>query len=247
MSEQNVLATIDGVQITEADVDEYIAHLPQDRQMFASSPAFKKQCLDQLIAMHCYAKLAEEEKLDETPEFKAIIAKARREILAQFAINQVVSAVEVTDAECKAVYDENPQNFNKPATVSAKHILVKEEDACKSILADIESGKTDFESAAKDHSTCPSSAQGGDLGEFGRGEMVPEFEQAAFDAETGRVVGPVQTQFGYHLIKVENKSEGGVQSFEAVAEQIRANLLQTKQNDAYYAKAEALRKKYMGE
>lgn len=245
MNEPNILATIGDVSITEEDLNAYIANLPQDRQMFASSPAFRKQCLDQLIAMYCYAKMGEEERLDETPEFQAIMASAKREILAQFTINHVVQTVDVTPAECQAVYNENPENFNKPATVSAKHILVKDEDACKSILADIESGKTDFETAAKDHSTCPSSAQGGDLGEFGRGEMVPEFEQAAFDAEAGKVIGPVQTQFGYHLIKVENKSEGGIQPFEAVAEQIRMNLLQTKRNDVYYAKAEELRSKYM--
>ena len=104
-----------------------------------------------------------------------------------------------------------------------------------------------FEAAASESSTCPSGAQGGDLGEFGRGQMVPEFEQAAFAAEIGQVVGPVKTQFGYHLIKVEQKNEAAVVAYEEVAERIKSSLLQKKQNEAYTAKAMELREKYMGE
>ena len=78
----------------------------------------------------------------------------------------------------------------------------------------ITSGEKEFEEAAKEFSTCPSGAQGGDLGEFGRGNMVKEFEEAAFAAEVGHVVGPVQTQFGYHLIKVEQKNDAKEADFE---------------------------------
>jgi len=86
--------------------------------------------------------------------------------------------------------------------VRASHILVPSQQACENLKNDISSGKISFEDAAKQHSTCPSKARGGDLGFFGRGQMVKPFEDAAFGAQGDEVVGPVQTQFGYHLIKV---------------------------------------------
>ena len=88
-------------------------------------------------------------------------------------------------------------------------------------------------------------AKGGDLGTFGKGQMVKEFEEAAFSAEIGQVVGPVQTQFGYHLIKVEKKNEATVASFEEVKEVIRRNLLQQKQNTVYTKEIQNLKEKYI--
>ena len=109
----------------------------------------------------------------------------------------------------------------------------------------ITAGDIYFEDAAKEFSSCPSNAQGGDLGEFGKGQMVPEFDQAVFAAEVVKVVGPVKTQFGYHLIKVEDKKDASVTPFDEVKEQIRANLLQQKQNQAYTEKYKELHDKYM--
>ena len=102
-----------------------------------------------------------------------------------------------------------------------------------------------IEDVAKESSSCPSGANGGDLGEFGRGQMVKEFEDAAFAAEVGHIVGPVKTQFGYHLIKVEDKKEAGESNLEEVKDQIRAELSQKKQEEAYRAKVDELKKKYM--
>ena len=120
-------------------------------------------------------------------------------------MRETLKDVTVTDEEVAAYYEENKQQFTKGETVSAKHILVDSEEKCTSVLESITSGEKAFEDAAKEASTCPSGARGGDLGEFGKGQMVKEFEEAAFAAEIGHVVGPVKTQFGYHLIKVEDK------------------------------------------
>ena len=109
---------------------------------------------------------------------------------------------------------------------------------------DIENGNISFEDAAKKHSTCPSGQKGGDLGEFGRGQMVKEFEDATFSAEIGKIVGPVKTQFGYHLIKVEKRSDAGAASFDEVKESIRKMLMQQKQQEVYNAKVEELKAKY---
>ncbi len=88
----------------------------------------------------------------------------------------------------------------------ARHILVSSEEQCQQLKTDIEGG-TDFADLAKAHSQCPSGAKGGDLGQFGRGQMVPEFDQVVFSAPVGEVQGPVQTQFGYHLVEVTERQD----------------------------------------
>ena len=137
------------------------------------------------------------------------------------------------------------RRFVKGETVRAKHILTETEERCAEILTAIEGGEKTFEDAAKEFSTCPSGQRGGDLGEFGKGQMVPEFEKAAFDAEIGKVIGPVKTSFGYHLIKVEGKSKASETSYADISETIKANLLHQKQNDAYNAKVKELKEKYV--
>ncbi|MBQ9924396.1 MAG: peptidylprolyl isomerase [Clostridia bacterium] len=245
MNEEKILATVGNVSITEADVDAFINSLPQEQKMYAQNPQFRQQCVDQLVAMNLFSMLGEDEKLDETAEFDKYITSARREILARLAMQKVFSAVEVSADECKAFYEQNPQFFQQGESVSAKHILVKEEAECIEVLESIKGGEA-FEDAAKRVSTCPSKERGGDLGAFSRGQMVPEFEEAAFAAEIGALVGPVKTQFGYHLIKVENKTEASVVPFEQVAPQISLSLQQQKQGEAYAAKVEELKAKYLG-
>ena len=92
------------------------------------------------------------------------------------------------------------------ARASARHILVETEEACESLKNEIETG-ADFAALAGEHSKCPSGKQGGDLGEFGAGQMVPEFDKVVFSGEVGKVHGPIKTQFGYHLVEVTNRTE----------------------------------------
>lgn len=92
------------------------------------------------------------------------------------------------------------------AKASARHILVSSEETCNELKSQIEAG-AEFGDVAKEHSACPSSAQGGDLGEFSPGMMVPEFDKVVFSAEVGTVQGPVQTQFGYHLLEVTDRTD----------------------------------------
>ena len=244
MSNQEILATVAGENITAADLNAFIQSMPKEQQMYASSPQFREQIVEQLISARLFAKYAEELKLDETEEFQKILNNARKEILASMAIGETVKEAAVTEEELKEFYEANKARFEKGAAVSAKHILVKDEAKCQEILEEISAGKA-FEVAAQEYSTCPSGQRGGDLGEFGRGQMVKEFEEAAFAAEIGHVVGPVATQFGYHLIKVESKKEAAAAPFEEVKEQIRRNLLSQKQNKAYADKAAELKYKYM--
>ena len=245
MSENKILATVDGVNITETEIDAFINTLTKDQQMYANNPQFRQQCLDEVINIHLFAKMGKEEKMDETAEFEKFMESAKKDILAQLAIRKVLAAAEVTEEECKEYYEANKDTFVSPETVTAKHILVKDKAEIEAILALITSGEKEFEAMAREHSTCGSAARGGSLGEFGRGQMVKEFEEAAFNAEIGAVVGPVETQFGYHLIKVEDKKEARVAGFEQVENRIKRTLANKKQNEVYAAKTAELREKYL--
>lgn len=245
MENKEVLAVVAGEEITKAELDELLKAVPREQQKYVNNPQFRNQYLEQMIAIRMFAKYGEEQKINETEEYLTILENAKRDILAQVAMSKVVSAVTVTEEETKDYYEANQKQFEKGETVSAKHILVKEEEKCASILSEIEKGEKSFEEAARAYSTCPSSEKGGDLGEFKRGQMVPEFENAAFDAEIGKVVGPVKTNFGYHLIKTEKKTEKCVTPFEEVKESIKRQMMQQKQADAYNKKVKELKEKYL--
>ena len=236
--EKTVEAVICGHEITSAEVDAFIASLPREQQVYASHPDFRKQCVDQLIAVYALAKYGEEEKLDETEKFKAILENARKDILAQMAIGKIFEGITISDEEVREYFEANKARFAKGASVHAKHILVDSEDKCNELLESIVSGGKAFEDVVKESSTCPSGA-------IGKGQMVKEFEDAAFAAEIGHVVGPVKTQFGYHLIKVEDKKEAEDAKLDDVKEQIKSEIMQKKQQEAYTAKVEELKKKYM--
>lgn len=242
---KEILATVAGRAITQEEFDAFLASVPKEQQAYINNPKFREHCLDQLTSLHMFAQMGEDMKLDETEDFKKAYENAKRDILAQMAMRETLKDVTVTEEELKTFYEQNKAQFVKGETVQAKHILTDSEETCHDILEAIVSGEKTFEDAAKEFSTCPSKERGGDLGEFGKGQMVKEFEDAAFAAEIGHVVGPVKTQFGYHLIKVEKKNEASVVEFEQMKGNLRTNLLQQKQSVAYNQKVEELKKKYM--
>ena len=245
MYNQEILATVAGKAITNADLDAFLTNLPEEQKQFANNPYFREQYLEQLIIIHALCKMSEDMKFDQTPRYESMLVSAKRDIMARMAMEEIKNSVSVDEAEIKELYEANMDQFKKGATVSAKHILVENEGDCLSIMTQIKMGTKTFEEAAEEFSTCPSKANGGDLGEFGRGQMVKEFEDAAFAAEIGELVGPVQTQFGYHLILVENKSDESIIPFEEAAEQIRQSVLQQKQHNAYAEKVAELKEKYV--
>ncbi len=142
--------------------------------------------------------------------------------------------IEISEDEAKQYYQQNEQQFSTPEQVQAKHILIDAEqpDAgqqAEQVRAQIVEQDADFEELAQEHSACPSGQQGGDLGYFSQGQMVPEFEQEAFALEEGQISEVVETQFGYHVIKVEEHQEGSVVPFEEAEPQIEQTLSQQQQ------------------
>lgn len=241
--DNKILAIAAGHEITEGELEALIRNYPQDQQIYMANPQARQQVLGQLIAFHLFAKMAEEEKIMETEEYKIMIAKMKQELASHMAATRTVENVKTDEAEEKEYYQTNKAQFVKGMQVKAKHILVDSEELVNQVAKEISDGKN-FEDAAKEYSSCNSRENGGNLGYFGKGQMVPEFEKAAFEGEIGKVIGPVKTQFGYHLIFVDEKIEGGETAFEQVRGQIHDQLIQDKQRKAYDTKVAELTKKY---
>lgn len=230
--ENKILATVNGNAITENDLNGAMARFPQENQAFFATEQGKSQLLEQLISFELVYKYAQDENLSETEEYKSQLEILKKDLLIQAAVKSILDTVTVSEEEIKSFYENNPEMFKGQESVRAKHILVDSEEKAEEIKAAIDGGLS-FEEAAKENSSCPSSSQGGDLGFFTRGRMVPEFEEAAFALEVGEVSEPVKTQFGYHLIKVEEKTAEVTRSFEEVKDQLQMNLVSQKQNTTY--------------
>jgi len=145
--------------------------------------------------------------------------------LRNFVRKKFFDDTHVSDDDIKKYYEQYPERFNQGEEVRASHILFGEAD--KDIALEIHElllNGEDFSEHAKTHSQCPSGQNGGDLGFFDRGKMVPEFEQAAFEMETGEISDLVQTQFGYHIIKLTDKRSGGKFELDEIKEQLRQSM-----------------------
>ncbi|CAN7290992.1 peptidylprolyl isomerase [Phyllobacterium sp. LjRoot231] len=218
-----VLATINGSKITNKDVDQISADLdPQ----FAKLPDDQRRlaALAAIIDIKSLAAKAEAEKLDQTPEFKARIEFLKdRALHNDYFKQQVVD--KITDADIRARYDKEIAAMPPQNEFRARHILVKTKEEAEAIIKQLDGGAK-FEDVAKEKSTDGSAAQGGDLGYFGPGQMVPEFDKAANALEVGQYTKePVQTQFGFHVIKLEDKRVQQPPAFDQVKDQVKSILI----------------------
>ena len=236
-----ILAKVGTLTVTENEVDEFLADLGARGQGY-NTPEGKKAILEQIISSKLLLLDARRNLFETEPEFKAELAKVRESLLISYAGNKVISAVKVSDEDVRKYYDDNLDKFKQGETVNADHILVDSEEKALEILAKIESGEISFGDAAKEYSSCPSGQRGGNLGDFGRGQMVPEFDKAVFELEVNEVTKtPVKTQFGYHLIKLNSKSEASVMPYEEIAPQLSDMVLNEKRRDAYEKKINQLK------
>ncbi|HCL63936.1 MAG TPA: peptidylprolyl isomerase [Rhizobium sp.] len=221
-----VVAKVGKLEITQSELDLAIANL--DPQL-AQLPDEQKKiaALSGAIDVKLLAGNADGEGLKDDAEFKKRMAFiADRELHNIYFKKHVVDAV--TEDEVKARYEKEIAALPKQVEVNARHILVKTEEEAKAIIADLDAGK-DFIELAKAKSTDPNKSEGGDLGYFTKGRMVPEFEEAAFAMEKGSYSKtPVKTQFGFHVIKVEDKRDAAPPAYETVAQQVRQLVMRDK-------------------
>lgn len=242
MSEK-VLAKVNGNVITEADKNNLLRSLGQQRAAQFQGPQGDALLVKELVNQELFYFDAIDSNLEESEAFKNELEKAKANILKQLNIHNTLKDIKVSDDELKEFFNTNKGKYSKAESVGAKHILVKDEEKIKEIAEELK-GDLTFEEAAKKYSTCPSKDRGGDLGTFEKGKMVPAFESVAFNLEIGEVSEPVKTQFGYHLIKTTEKVEASESSFEEVKDQITQELTIKKQNDAYLSKVESLKENY---
>lgn len=217
------LATVNGVAIDQGQLTQALAGNPA----LAQNPQAKAQVLNQIVAQEILAQAAHTSKLDQTAAVKDRITLATRQILANAAIEDYLSKHPVKDTELKADY----QAFLKALGTreyKARHILVKSPGEADKIMAEIKKG-ANFASLAKAHSLDTTSAQhGGELGWFPPTMMVAPFADAISHAKKGAVVGPVKTQFGYHIIQVEDVRTLTPPPFAAVKDRLLAEAQQKK-------------------
>ena len=237
---EKILATVGELAVTETEVQEMIGALMQRGQNF-NNPQGIDMIVEQLIGKKLLLMDARKNLYEYNEDFKRDLQKVKEEMLTNFALQKALEKVNVTDDEVKAYYDENKDSFKKGESVQASHILVDTEEKANEILAKITKGEVSFEDAARDNSSCPSSQNGGSLGEFTKGQMVPEFDEAVFNMEVGEVKGPVKTQFGFHIIKLTGKTPETLMEFEDVKPSVKEMLMGQKQQKAYESKINQLK------
>ncbi|WP_446898220.1 peptidylprolyl isomerase [Clostridium sp. LBM24168] len=239
----NILAIVNGTEIKESDIQDSINRFPIDKRNQLNTDEGKKHLLNEMIFFELAYNYAKDMNLENDEEYLRMIELAKKDILTQVAISKVMSNADVNDKEVEDYYNANKDMYKNPEKVKAKHILVDSEEKAEKILKEIQDGMS-FENAARKYSSCPSKARGGDLGEFSRGQMVPEFENVAFMLDIGVISKPVKTQFGYHLIKVEEKIKTSRASYNQVKDSIKRGLLQERQAYQYSKFDKELRKRY---
>ena len=239
MANEKILASVGGAPITEGDVVAFIQSLGQRGQAYQNEQGMKL-VLEELIAQKLFLAEAKKNLWEYEEGFQAELAKVKDRLLVSYAMEKALGSISVKEEELKAYYDEHAAELVGGESVNASHILVEEEELAKELLAKIEAGDLSFEDAAKEHSTCPSGQNGGSLGDFTRGQMVPEFDTACFSMQVGELRGPVKTQFGYHLIRLNDKKEAAAIPFEEIREELRGRLTAEKQEKTYKSKVNQL-------
>lgn len=243
MNKSKVLATVNGKEITQDIVLRFLNDLGPETAMQFQSPEGMKKVVEELINQEVLYLDAIEKNLSHEEEFKMELERLKEGLIKQYAVSKLLSGASVEEEEINDFYQANKAQFKNPESARASHILVDSENKAKEVLKEIEEGIS-FEDAAKKYSSCPSKEQGGDLGEFTRGKMIPEFENVAFAMEVNTISEPVKSQFGYHIIKLFDKKEESQSKFEEVKDQINQQLLAMKQQEIYLNKTNELRQNY---
>jgi len=216
-----VVAVVDGKEIHYKDVLDSVKQLPQQYQQ--QFTRLFPMLLDRVVDMHILNRRAGEAGLADDPEVKERVAEARKRIMSQVLLERRRDDF-ITEERLRQAYETYLEE-NKPAPeVKARHILVEEESKAKDLIARLEGG-ADFVALAKEHSTGPSGQDGGDLGYFTQDQMVEPFAEAAFALDAGEFTKePVKTQFGWHVIKVDDRRSKEPKSFEEMEPQLRQQL-----------------------
>ena len=239
-AEDEVLATVGDKKITLSDLNRTIGYLDsQKQQMVEQNPQLKEQLLTQMVQSMVVSDLARKAGIDKDADFIGRLEFYKENFLAtEYLKREVVDNITVPDDEAKSYYNEHKDEFPTPERIHVRHILIKvdegasEEDKklakekAEDILKKIKSGE-DFEKLASEFSDdTTTKSKGGDIGFVARGRLVKPFEDAAFALKPGEVSDIVETTYGYHIIKVEEKKEEGTDAYDLYKDRIKQSLSQ---------------------
>lgn len=239
--DKDLVAVVNGKEITMMMLDEKIENLPEQYKAFASQ--YKKEVVDEMIVEQLIYEEAKRRRIDHDPEVKELIDEAAKKIIISRVIDDEMKKVSpISEDDLKAYYEENKDRYMNPEVVRASHILTSTEEeameAMKALSTDV-----DFEKAAKRFSNDLTKDRGGDLGYFKRGQMIPEFEKVVFSLRVGDMSGVVKTRFGYHIIKLTDYKAATYRDYEEVKENIEIILSRERQEERFKEFADTLRSK----
>ena len=225
LAQNTVLATVNGVEITEQDLAFARAEIGEQ---IASMPAGQRRSnlLLYIIENQILATASQSEMLNEGPDVDALMKYYRRRAMHDLYYQRKIRDA-VSEAEARALYDAQVAKIIPRTEVRARHILVKTEAEALEIIERLGRG-TDFAELAQEKSIGPSGAEGGDLGYFSREKMLPEFSAVAFNLEKGEFSEPVKTRFGWHVIKQEDKRESKPPPFDEVKDGLLSEMVRRK-------------------
>jgi peptidyl-prolyl cis-trans isomerase C len=223
-----VVARVNGVDIRQSDLALAEEDLGADMQSVPPE-ARREHLISYLADIIMVNQAAEKKKLADNPEFKRRLAFLRNKLLMGYELQEEAKAA-INDEALQQTYNDAVKSIGGQEEVRARHILVDSEDEAKTLLDQIKGG-ADFATIAKEKSKDPGAAEGGDLGYFTKDQMVPEFAEVAFKMYPGQLSNPVKTQFGWHIIKVEDKRTKQPPEFDKVKDQIEAYLARKSQSE----------------
>jgi peptidyl-prolyl cis-trans isomerase C len=223
-----VVARVNGVDIRQSDLALAEEDLGADMQSVPPE-ARREHLISYLADIIMVNQAAEKKKLADNPEFKRRLAFLRNKLLMGYELQEEAKAA-INDETLQQTYNDAVKSIGGQEEVRARHILVDSEDEAKTLLDQIKGG-ADFATIAKEKSKDPGAAEGGDLGYFTKDQMVPEFAEVAFKMYPGQLSNPVKTQFGWHIIKVEDKRTKQPPEFDKVKDQIEAYLARKSQSE----------------
>jgi len=219
------IAVVNGYTITQGQMEATLAKLNPQTRARVASPEGKKDFVDYLVNQVLLEQAALKKGLDKDPEIASELAISQRQLLFTVMMEKEIQNTPVTDEQLKKWYSENLADLMQPETVKARHILVKDEKTAKKVQGLLKKKDAKFEDLAAEYSIEPGAKEsGGDLGYFAKGQMVPEFEKVAFAMKAGEISDIVKTQFGFHIIKVEDKKAAGPIPLEQIKEQVSRKL-----------------------
>ena len=231
--------------ITAGDVQARIETMPSQYSAIYTTPDGKRKILDQLVEEKLLALEANAKGYSSNAEVLKMLEEVKAEIMVNQYLRDSVKDISVSDAEITSHYNSKKAEYTAPEQVRASHILVDTQEAAKAIIADLNKGKNFAEVAQELSTDTGSAARGGDLGFFARGQMVEPFEKAAFALKTGELSKtPVQTQFGWHIIKVAEHRAAQQIALNDVKQDIRSELLMQKQRAKIQTLLDDAKKKY---